>query len=69
MRGFLLKESDVTEKETLKHCLTVIQAFLDDDFNKAYKYLYDYLIMAIKQEKKQEYQDGFDFCKKMYHIE
>jgi hypothetical protein len=67
MREFILKESDVSEEETLEHCLTVIQGLLDmDDFDQAYKYLYAYLKMAIKQEKEKVYKELIEDIRKIY---
>jgi len=55
MKKFILEESDYSEEETLEHCLTVLQTMLEmDDFERAYNYLYDYLRLAIKQEKEKE---------------
>lgn len=58
MKKFILEESDYNEEETLEHCLTVLQTMLEmDDFERAYNYLYNYLMIAIKQEidhKKKE---------------
>jgi len=57
MKKFILEESDYSEEETLEHCLTVLQTMLEmDDFERAYNYLYDYLRLAIKQEKEKEYK-------------
>jgi len=57
MKKFILEESDYTEEETLEHCLTVLQTMLEmDDFERAYNYLYNYLMLAIKQEQEKEYK-------------
>jgi hypothetical protein len=62
MNAYILKESSVSEEETLEHCLTVIQGLLDiDDFNQAYKYLYGYLMMAIAQENDKAYKRVVDY--------
>ena len=62
MKEYILKESDVSDEETLEHCLTVIQGLLDmDDFEQAYKYLYAYLMMVIAQEKDNAYKRCVDY--------
>ena len=54
MKEIILKESPTTEEETLTHCLTAIQAWLDmDDFSQAYKYLNGF-VSGIEKQTREE---------------
>lgn len=54
MKPITLKESEISEEETLDHCLTVIQGILDmDDYSQAYKYLYCFTKCLIAQTREE----------------